>query len=130
MGNGSRATSRKVAVGAQDSGPIRPGSDERIRLESYAAGRTTKGRRGDDVGGRKAHRGAMSTISINANQLRPGDFVEYGGRQHRITDVVRRAGFSWPVAVDGTGWAMALDQRTITVRRGEPRRHVPRMALR
>ena len=71
----------------------------------------------------------MTTISVNANQLRPGDFVEYGGRQHRITDVLHRAGFSWPVAVDGTGWAMALDQRPITVRRSEPRRRLRRREL-
>jgi hypothetical protein len=60
----------------------------------------------------------MSTaISIHANQLRAGDVVDYGGRWHRITDVVRRAGGSWPIAFDGTGWAIALGDRPVSVRR-------------
>jgi hypothetical protein len=60
----------------------------------------------------------MSTISISANQLRAGDVVSYGGHWHRVTNVVRRAGGSWPVAVDGTGWAIALRDRPLRVRRG------------
>ena len=58
-----------------------------------------------------------TTISISANQLRAGDIVDYGGRWHRITDVARRAGGAWPIAVDGTGWAIALGDRPVTVRR-------------
>jgi hypothetical protein len=61
----------------------------------------------------------MSTIKISADQLRPGDVVSYGGHWHRVTNVVRRAGGSWPVAVDGTGWAIALGNRPLSVRRGE-----------
>ena len=72
----------------------------------------------------------MSTISIDASQLRPGDFVEYGGRPRRITDVLRGAGFAWPIAVDGTGWAMALGQHPITVRRRERVRRIPRTDVR
>jgi hypothetical protein len=59
-----------------------------------------------------------TTISVHADELRPGDLLEYGGRPHRITDVVRRAGWSWPIAVDGTGWAIALDHRPVSVLRG------------
>ena len=59
-----------------------------------------------------------NTISITANQLRAGDVVDYGGRWHRVSDVVRRAGGSWPIAVDGTGWAIALGNRPVTVKRG------------
>jgi hypothetical protein len=59
----------------------------------------------------------MSTINISANQLRPGDVVSYAGHWHRVTDVVRRSGGSWPVAVDGTGWAIALGERPVSVRR-------------
>ena len=59
-----------------------------------------------------------NTLSISANQLRAGDIVDYGGRWHRVTDVVRRGGGSWPIAVDGTGWAIALGDRPVTVRRG------------
>ncbi len=58
------------------------------------------------------------TISIHAHELRPGDLLEYGGRPRRITDVVRRSGSSWPIAVDGTGWAIALGQSPLSVRRG------------
>jgi hypothetical protein len=60
----------------------------------------------------------MSTINISANQLQPGDVVSYGGHWHRVTNVVRRAGASWPVAMDGTGWAIALGDRPLSVRRG------------
>ena len=59
-----------------------------------------------------------NTLSISANQLRTGDVVDYGGRWHRITDVVRRVEGSWPIAVDGTGWAIALGDRPVTVSRG------------
>jgi hypothetical protein len=59
-----------------------------------------------------------TTISIHADELRPGDLLDYGGRPHRITDVIRRTGFSWPIAVDGTGWAMALGERPLSVWRG------------
>jgi hypothetical protein len=58
-----------------------------------------------------------NTISITANQLRAGDMVDYGGRWHQITDVVRRVGASWPIAVDGTGWAIALGDSPVSVRR-------------
>ena len=40
-----------------------------------------------------------NTLSISANQLRTGDVVDYGGRWHRITDVVRRV--EWLVADRG-----------------------------
>jgi len=59
-----------------------------------------------------------TTLSISANQLRAGDVVDYGGRWHRVTDVVRLVGGSWPIAVENTGWAIALGDRPITVRRG------------
>jgi hypothetical protein len=59
-----------------------------------------------------------TTISIHADELRPGDLLDYAGQPRRITNVVRRSGFAWPIAVDGTGWAMALGHRPLTVRRG------------
>jgi hypothetical protein len=55
------------------------------------------------------------TISVHADDLRPGDLINYGGRPHRITDILRRAGWAWPIAVDGTGWAIALDHRPVYV---------------
>ena len=60
----------------------------------------------------------MTTISIHADELRPGDLLDYGGRRHRITDVIRRAGSSWPFAVDGSGWAIALGRGPVNVWRG------------
>jgi hypothetical protein len=56
-----------------------------------------------------------NTISISANQLRAGDVVEYGGRWHRVTNVVRPPGGSWPIAVDGTGWSIALGDSAVSV---------------
>ena len=58
------------------------------------------------------------TRSIHANQLRPGDVLDYGGRPHRITDIRRGPGSSWPIAVDGTGWAIALGTGPLSVRLG------------
>ena len=58
------------------------------------------------------------TRSIHANELRPGDLLDYDGRPHRITGILRRPGSSWPIAVDGTGWAIALGNGPFSVRRG------------
>ena len=58
------------------------------------------------------------TIRIHADELRPGDVVEYHGHAHRITEVSRHDGWAWPIAVDGTGWAMALDHCLVSVFRG------------
>jgi hypothetical protein len=55
--------------------------------------------------------------TIPAHEVRPGDVVVHGGRVHRITHVDRRAGWSWPIAADGTGWALALGDHLIHVRR-------------
>lgn len=56
-------------------------------------------------------------IEIYADELQAGDVVEYGGQLHVLTQVDRGAGWSWPVAADGTGWAMALDHHVVTVLR-------------
>ena len=58
-----------------------------------------------------------TTIDIPLHDVRPGDVVVDGGHRRRITDVRRGAGWSWPVAVDGTGWAIALGRRPVTVAR-------------
>jgi hypothetical protein len=59
-----------------------------------------------------------TTISVHADELRPGDVLEYGGQAHRIVDVVRNPGWSWPIALDGTGWAIALTSRLVSIARG------------
>jgi hypothetical protein len=58
-----------------------------------------------------------TTVSIHADELRPGDLLQYRGEFHRITNVVRRPGWSWPIAVDGTGWGIALGHSLLSVRR-------------
>ena len=55
--------------------------------------------------------------TIHADELQPGDIVAYGGHQHLITAVEQLAGWAWPVAADGTGWAIALGHQLIDVER-------------
>jgi hypothetical protein len=57
------------------------------------------------------------TLEIHADELRPGDILDYQGRAHRITEVLRAAGWAWPIAMDGTGWAIALDHHDVIVSR-------------
>jgi hypothetical protein len=54
---------------------------------------------------------------IYADELRPGDVVAYGGHEHRIVKVEYRDGWAWPIAADGTGWAIALGHRLVDVER-------------
>ena len=56
-------------------------------------------------------------MRIHADELRPGDVVVYDGRHRRISHVSRQDGWSWPIAADGTGWAIALDHRLLDVDR-------------
>jgi hypothetical protein len=55
--------------------------------------------------------------TIHADELQPGDVVAYGGQRHLITDIECRDGWAWPVAADGTGWAIALGHQLIDVLR-------------
>ena len=55
--------------------------------------------------------------TIPADEIRPGDVVVHNGRDHRITHVDRRPGWSWPIAFDDFGWAMPLGRNPIQVRR-------------
>ena len=57
-------------------------------------------------------------ITIRANKVRAGDLLAYGDRWHRITEIIRCVGGSWPIAADGTGWAIALGDRPVRIRRG------------
>jgi hypothetical protein len=68
------------------------------------------------VAGRRIMVMAMK-IKLPAHEIRPGDVIVYDGRARRITHVARREGWAWPVAADGTGWAIALDDRMITAAR-------------
>ena len=55
--------------------------------------------------------------TIPAHEIRPGDVVVHDGHDRRITHVERRAGWSWPIAADDTGWAIALGHNPVQVHR-------------
>ena len=59
----------------------------------------------------------ITMTTIHADELQPGDIVAYDGHRHVITNVERRDGWAWPVAADGTGWAIALGHQLINVQR-------------
>ena len=40
--------------------------------------------------------------------MRPGDVVDYHGELHRISRIEHRDGWSWQIACDDDGWAIAL----------------------
>ena len=46
--------------------------------------------------------------TVDAQELRPGDVVDYHGEVHCVARVELRPGWLWAIAFDGTGWAMAL----------------------
>lgn len=54
---------------------------------------------------------------IAAEQLRPGDIVEYGGVRHVVAEIRRPCGAAWPMAVDHDGWAIALGTQPLLVER-------------
>jgi hypothetical protein len=54
---------------------------------------------------------------IHADELRPGDIVEYHGVCHVVRRIDRSDGAAWPVASDGTGWAIALGREPVLVER-------------
>jgi hypothetical protein len=58
--------------------------------------------------------------TIHADELRPGDVVDYDGDLHVVTQVERADGWAWPIAADGTGWAIALGHQLIHVERAAP----------
>ena len=55
--------------------------------------------------------------TIHADEIEPGDVVVYDGHLHRITCVERCPGWAWPIAADGTGWAIALGHQLVDVER-------------
>jgi hypothetical protein len=54
---------------------------------------------------------------IHADELRLGDIVEYHGERHVVRRLDRSDGAAWPVASDGTGWAIALGREPVLVQR-------------
>jgi hypothetical protein len=51
--------------------------------------------------------------TMHADEVHPGDVIDYHGELHQITRVERRDGWAWPVACDDTGWAMALGPNAV-----------------
>ena len=60
---------------------------------------------------------ASAMVTIHADEIQPGDVLVYGGYERRITHVDRRDGWAWPIATDDSGWAVALDDHLVDVRR-------------
>jgi hypothetical protein len=54
---------------------------------------------------------------IEADKVRAGDIVEYGGERHLVTEIRRPSGASWSLACDGAGWAIALGHQPLVVQR-------------
>jgi hypothetical protein len=55
--------------------------------------------------------------TVNADDLQPGDIVDYRGERHRVTHIERRDGWAWSIASDDTGWGIALDHQPLVVHR-------------
>ena len=60
--------------------------------------------------------------TIFADDLQPGDVVDYHGELHRISHIECCEGWAWPVAYDDAGWAMAIGHDPVDVRRRTRRR--------
>jgi hypothetical protein len=58
-----------------------------------------------------------SMTTIYADDLQPGDVVDYHGHSHQVTHIDRHSGWAWPIAFDGAGWAMALGHELVAVHR-------------
>ena len=65
----------------------------------------------------RGKREGEGTMTIDALDLRVGDIVDYHGEHHQVEHVERFDGWSWPVASDGAGWAMALGGDVVLVAR-------------
>jgi hypothetical protein len=61
--------------------------------------------------------GSQTMTTIHADELRPGDVLAYDGRNRVVTRVERCDGWAWPVATDGSGWAIALSHQLIDIYR-------------
>ena len=86
------------------SRPIRgtgAGSCEATAAEAHMANTTT--------------RATNSTRMIHADELQSGDIVDYHGEPHRVSYVACHKGWSWPIAFDEAGWAMALGHDPVVV---------------
>ena len=51
--------------------------------------------------------------TVGADDVHPGDAIDYHGELHHITRVEHRDGWAWPIACDDAGWAIALGHQSI-----------------
>ena len=63
------------------------------------------------------HAMLVAGTTVRPNDLRPGDIVDYRGERHLVSHVEYRDGWSWPIATDDTGWAIALGPDPVVVHR-------------
>jgi len=56
---------------------------------------------------------------IHASELHPGDVIVDGKQRRQLCCVEQRPGWAWPVASDGTGWAIALGDAMVEVERAK-----------
>ena len=54
--------------------------------------------------------------AIHADELRPGDAVDYHGQRRVVCRIHRTDRAAWPVASDDTGWAIALGRELLVHR--------------
>ena len=55
--------------------------------------------------------------ALHADELRPGDVVDYHGQRRVVCRIHRTDGAAGPVASDDTGWAIALGRKVVLVHR-------------
>ena len=53
--------------------------------------------------------------AIHADELRPGDVVDYQGERRVVCRIHRGQGAAWSIATDDAGWAIALGRELILV---------------
>lgn len=54
---------------------------------------------------------------MHADDVHPGDVIEYHGQRHHIARIERSDGWAWPVAFDDAGWAIALGHSPVILHR-------------
>jgi hypothetical protein len=58
-----------------------------------------------------------SVTTIYADDLQPGDVVDYHGHAHQVTHIDRRNEWAGPIAFDDAGWAWRVGHELVAVHR-------------
>jgi hypothetical protein len=103
----TRGRRKRTQVGSRVGG--RSGAARVVSgQESRGGGGADHARRFTAHDEHSANCGKLALKTVAATELRPGDIVIHRGELHPIDHVDRGAGWAWPVASDGAGWAIAL----------------------